>query len=96
MLDNSMDSMPHGGKIEVKCFSENGKIKISVADEGTGIEDEYMTKIFDPFFTTKEIGTGLGLAIVQKVVEGYNGNISVYSKIGKGTEFVVTMPKPLN
>ena len=75
---------------------ENGKIKISVADEGTGIEDEYMTKIFDPFFTTKEIGTGLGLAIVQKVVEGYNGNISVYSKIGKGTEFVVTMPKPLN
>jgi len=96
LLDNSMDSMPQGGKIEVKCFSENGKIKVSVADEGTGIEDEYMTKIFDPFFTTKEIGTGLGLAIVQKVVEGYNGNISVYSKMGKGTEFVVTMPKPLN
>ena len=96
LLDNSMDSMPHGGKIEVKCFSENGKIKVSVSDEGTGIEDEYMTKIFDPFFTTKEIGTGLGLAIVQKVVEGYNGNISVYSKIGKGTEIVVTMPKPLN
>ena len=96
LLDNSMDSMPQGGIIEVKCFSENGKIKVSISDEGTGIEDEYMKKIFDPFFTTKEIGTGLGLAIVQKVVEGYNGNISVYSKIGKGTEFVVTLPKPLN
>ncbi|MGI9553807.1 MAG: two-component system sensor histidine kinase NtrB [Thermodesulfobacteriota bacterium] len=96
LLDNSMDAMPQGGKIEVKCFSENGKIKVSIADEGAGIEDEYLAKIFDPFFTTKEIGTGLGLAIVQKVVEGYNGNISVYSKIGKGTEFIVTLPKPLN
>ncbi|MGI9534032.1 MAG: two-component system sensor histidine kinase NtrB, partial [Thermodesulfobacteriota bacterium] len=96
LLDNSMDSMPQGGKIEIKCFSENGKIKVSIVDEGVGIEDEYMTKIFDPFFTTKEIGTGLGLAIVQKVVEGYNGNISVNSKIGKGTEFLVTLPKPLN
>ena len=96
LLDNSMDSMPQGGKIEIRSYSENGNTKISFSDDGVGIEEEYLAKIFDPFFTTKEIGTGLGLAIVQKIVEGYNGNISVNSKLGKGTKIVVTLPTPLN
>jgi two-component system sensor histidine kinase PilS (NtrC family) len=96
LLDNSMDSMPGGGKIEIKCSIEKGIVNLSFSDEGEGIKDEDLTKIFDPFFTTKEIGTGLGLAIVQKVVEGYNGNISIYSSIGKGTRIVLSLPEPLN
>ena len=60
------------------------------------IKEEDLSRIFDPFFTTKEIGTGLGLAIVQKVVEGYNGNVSIYSSVGKGTKIVLSLPEPLN
>lgn len=96
LLDNSMDSMPSGGTIEIKCSVEKGKINLSFSDEGEGIKEEDISRVFDPFFTTKEIGTGLGLAIVQKVVEGYNGNISIYSSVGKGTKFVMSLPEPLN
>lgn len=96
LLDNSMDSMPDGGKIEIKGSIEKGIVNLSFSDEGEGIKEEDLTKIFDPFFTTKEIGTGLGLAIVQKVVEGYNGNVSIYSSIGKGTRIVLSLPEPLN
>jgi len=96
LLDNSMDSMPSGGTIEIKCSVEKGKVNLSFSDEGEGIKEEDFSRVFDPFFTTKEIGTGLGLAIVQKVVEGYNGNISIYSSVGKGTKFVLSLPEPLN
>jgi len=96
LLDNSMDSMPSGGIIEIKCSVEKGKVNLSFSDEGEGIKEEDFSRVFDPFFTTKEIGTGLGLAIVQKVVEGYNGNISIYSSVGKGTKFVLSLPEPLN
>lgn len=96
LLDNSMDSMPTGGTIEIKCSVEKGNINLSFSDEGEGIKEENFSRVFDPFFTTKEIGTGLGLAIVQKVVEGYNGKISIYSSVGKGTKFVLSLPEPLN
>jgi len=96
LLNNSMDSMPTGGTIEIKCSVEKGKVNLSFSDEGEGIKEEDFSRVFDPFFTTKEIGTGLGLAIVQKVVEGYNGNISIYSSVGKGTKFVLSLPEPLN
>ena len=96
LLDNSMDSMPSGGKIEIKCTVEKGIVNLSFSDEGEGIKEENFSRVFDPFFTTKEIGTGLGLAIVQKVVEGYNGKISIYSSVGKGTKFVLSLPEPLS
>ncbi len=96
LLDNSMDAMPSGGKIEIKCTVEKGKVNLSFSDEGEGIKEEDFSRVFDPFFTTKEIGTGLGLAIVQKVVEGYNGNINIYSSVDKGTKFVLSLPEPLN
>ena len=96
LLDNSMDAMPAGGKVEIKCNIENHIVNLSFSDEGEGIKEEDLSRIFDPFFTTKEIGTGLGLAIVQKVVEGYNGSISIYSSVGKGTKIVLSLPEPLN
>lgn len=96
LLDNSMDSMPQGGKIDVKCYCENGEMKISFSDEGSGIDEENISKIFEPFFTTKNIGTGLGLAIVQKVIEGYNGNISVFSNKGSGTKIIISLPRSEN
>lgn len=67
-------------------------VEISIGDTGTGIHPEDLNKIFDPFFTTKESGTGLGLAIVYRIVEDYQGNISVKSEPGKGTIFTVRLP----
>lgn len=69
-------------------------VEIIVADNGKGIPSEVLPKIFDPFFTTKEVGkgTGLGLSIAYKIVETHGGTISVDSKVGTGTRFIVRLP----
>ncbi|MGL5510420.1 MAG: sensor histidine kinase, partial [Microcoleaceae cyanobacterium] len=70
-------------------------VKISIKDNGQGMSEEVRAKIFDHLFTTKGVGkgTGLGLAIARQiVVEKHGGNIQVNSSIGKGTEFVVSLP----
>jgi two-component system sensor histidine kinase PilS (NtrC family) len=66
--------------------------EITIGDTGTGIHKKNLDKIFDPFFTTKESGTGLGLAIVYRIVENYQGSISVKSVPGKGTVFTIRFP----
>jgi len=69
-------------------------IDISVADTGAGIAPDQLDKIFDPFFTTKAIGqgSGLGLSISYNIANGHNGHISVLSELGKGTEFILSLP----
>jgi signal transduction histidine kinase len=69
-------------------------VEIIVADNGKGIPADVLPKIFDPFFTTKEVGkgTGLGLSIAYKIVQAHGGQITVDSKVGTGTRFVVRLP----
>ena len=68
--------------------------KLTVADTGKGIPAEHLERIFEPFFTTRkrEGGSGMGLAIVHGIVKGYDGVISVESKVGKGTVFEILWP----
>jgi len=67
---------------------------ITVEDTGVGIPKEELDRIFDPFFTTKEVGlgTGLGLSIVYGIIEKHHGHVSVESREGEGTRFIIRMP----
>ncbi|MBR8835242.1 MAG: HAMP domain-containing histidine kinase [Stigonema ocellatum SAG 48.90 = DSM 106950] len=70
-------------------------IEILIADNGPGIPEEIHSKLFDPFFTTKEVGkgTGLGLSIsYQIVVNKHGGELSCFSTVGQGTEFIIKIP----
>src|SRR5438445_340090 len=69
-------------------------VRIEVADSGPGIPPENLGRIFEPFFTTKPEGegTGLGLALVRGIVEGHGGTITVESRPGEGTRFVIELP----
>ncbi|MBC2712596.1 MAG: PAS domain S-box protein [Desulfosarcina sp.] len=75
--------------IIIETYVGNDDVVCAVADTGSGIPDENRDKIFEPFFTTKEVGKGmgLGLAITYGIVRDYGGNITVRSKVGKGTRF---------
>lgn len=65
------------------------RVVISVKDDGAGIEPEALTKIFIPFFTTKKNGSGIGLSLSKEIMRKHQGNISVQSTLGSGTEFVL-------
>lgn len=78
--------------INVNMEQINKRITISVEDNGSGIPPEIMDRIFEPNFTSKNSGMGLGLTMVRKMVEDYNGEITVKSEFGKGTRFMVSLP----
>ena len=80
------------GKIVVSTKIKANAVKISISDNGPGMDEETKEKIFTPFFTTKARGTGLGLAVVKKAINRHNGKIKVLSKLGKGSIFNIYLP----
>ncbi len=93
---NAIQATQPGGTVTISTyFVRQGGLSAGqfvVADNGPGIPQEQIDHIFDPFFTTKESGTGLGLAIVHQIVMEHGGSISVDSKPGVGTRFLVNLP----
>ena len=74
----------------------NGKsrlLEIAIADDGSGIPQDKLSRIFDPFFTTKYNGSGLGLATVHRIVENHGGSVRLESKLGVGTTVRVRLPR---
>jgi signal transduction histidine kinase len=80
--------------IAVRFFSKQNELVIEVEDNGTGIAKQYQEKIFNMFFraSTQSEGTGLGLYIVGEAVVKLQGKIKVFSEVGKGSTFTVTLP----
>ncbi len=95
LLTNAAQAMPHGGKILLKSWSDDLFVYFSIQDTGCGIAPEHLERIFDPFFTTKPVGTGtgLGLSISFNIMKQHGGKIQVASVVGKGTRFVLTLPR---
>jgi two-component system cell cycle sensor histidine kinase/response regulator CckA len=73
---------------------DEGRVRVTVSDDGPGIAREHLPKIFDPFFTTRQVGAGagLGLSLSNGIVEEHGGTISVESEPGAGATFVVELP----
>jgi PAS domain S-box-containing protein len=70
----------------------SGYMRLSISDDGSGIESDVLPKLFQPFFTTKAKGTGLGLWLSQRIIQDHGGSVAVESVKGKGTTFAVTLP----
>ena len=91
---NAIDAMADGGKLSFRAFEQKSRVVVEVADTGSGIPPENMSKIYEPFFTTKEVGkgTGLGLAVCYGIISEHGGRLSVRSNVGKGTTFSIFLP----
>jgi PAS domain S-box-containing protein len=96
LLLNSLDAMPDGGTITVRTSLDDGSngpaARVTISDTGMGIPEEDFGRIFQPFYSTKEKGTGMGLSICRRIISGHDGEISVSSKLLKGSAFQVTLP----
>lgn len=93
LIFNAVDAMPKGGTITFKTCSEQGRLRLEVADTGIGMSEEVRHQCFEPFFSTKgRGGTGLGLAMVYGVVRRHEGSIDVKSEEGKGSTFTIFLP----
>jgi len=94
ILTNSIQAMTGGGYIYIECSHSGGWVKIKIADTGTGISQENLSKVFDPFFSTKEVGsgTGLGLSLCYGILNQHNGEIDIESSEGRGTKVTVSLP----
>jgi len=95
LVKNAIQAVPEVDfpRILVSVASDESFVKISVADNGIGISEEFTDKVFEPKFTTKSSGMGLGLGMVKNIVETYKGTIDYTTQANKGTVFTVRFPK---
>jgi two-component system sensor histidine kinase GlrK len=108
LLSNALKYTPDSGKITVRLSSVvlqasagtngNGQVRIEVQDSGVGIPESDLARLFDKFYQAKNVplvnekGSGLGLALVKHVSEAHGGKVSVKSKVGEGSTFIVELP----
>jgi len=95
-VDEKKKQNPSGYEptVSVSTKKLNGKVEISVKDNGNGIPQKVLDKIFQPFFTTKPTGqgTGLGLSLSYDIVKAHGGELKVGTKEGEGSEFIIILP----
>ena len=94
LFHNALEAMPEGGALTVRAgFLGQGRVEVTVADEGVGIPPEDLPHVFEPFFTTREggSGTGLGLSLAHGIVRQFGGEIRVESMPGQGTTVHLTL-----
>lgn len=98
LLNNSLQFTPPEGKVFVRAGFKNPNVELTIEDTGRGIDTPELNRIFDSFYRTRTVsnsskkGAGLGLTIVRQLVRQSGGEISVTSKVGKGSIFKTVLP----
>ena len=101
LLSNAVKFTESGGRVTIECQTAENTAAIAVRDTGVGIPDHKTEAIFEPFvqlgrsLSSAHEGTGLGLAISRDLARAMNGNLFVVSKVGVGSTFTLTLPRPL-
>lgn len=95
LLSNALKYTPAGGEIFVSLKDEGANLRLDVRDTGKGISQDEADKIFERFFQAKGAasGTGIGLALVKSFVELHHGEARVESELGKGSDFIIVIPR---
>jgi signal transduction histidine kinase len=100
LVDNALKFCPAGSTVTLAAASRDGRVAVSVSDDGPGIPAADLPQLFDRFYqsrpsvapATAEGGRGLGLAIVKRIAELHGGDVAVDSVVGRGTRVTLTVP----
>lgn len=98
LIENGIKYNKPGGSVTVQVFSNGIEANVAISDTGIGIAEENLPRLFERFYRVDKGrsrqmgGTGLGLAIVKHIIRSMGGGIEVHSKLGEGTEFLITLP----
>ncbi len=91
---NAEQAMPHGGQLVLRTSSTGDGVALDLIDTGCGMDDPTRAHVFDAFFSTKGSGSGLGLPTARKIIEAHDGQITLQSELGRGTQFTIKLPTP--
>jgi signal transduction histidine kinase len=92
LVNNAIEASQKGQQVTVTVEKNHENVVIKVTDHGQGMDKETLAHAFTPFYSKKSSGTGLGMAITKKIVDEHEGEISIRSELGAGTEVTVTLP----
>ncbi len=92
LVNNAIDVADKSLCLDIKISAVGGALKITVADNGPGVDADIRERIFDPFFTTRVKGTGLGLAVVAMTVRSHGGKIGLHTRADGATVFCLDLP----
>jgi PAS domain S-box-containing protein len=97
LFDNALAACPDPVRVRVRCgdaeVAGGPGLRVTVEDNGPGLDEEQRRRLFEPFYTTKTRGTGLGLAIARRIVEAHGGQIAAADRSPPGAEIVFTLPR---
>jgi len=91
---NSLQAMPHGGRLAIQCTLAGNAVHVDFSDTGGGIPPELQPRIFESFLSGRADGTGLGLAIARRIMKDHRGDLTLVSTGAEGTTMRVTLPLP--
>lgn len=94
LINNAMDAIKEKGEIRISTTCHDGRIYISVSDDGVGMTPDVQLNLFQPYYSTKQDrGTGLGLFISREVIREHKGSITMISTTEKGSTFIISLPQ---
>ena len=95
ILTNAEQASPPGGKIAIRTKGTRSQIRVSILDQGRGLDESRLDRLFEPFFTTKPPGqgTGLGLSVAHSIIQDHGGTLSARNHPGGGAEFILILPR---
>ncbi|GLV47398.1 hypothetical protein TJA_05700 [Thermus sp. LT1-2-5] len=98
VLNNAVKYTPEGGRVSVRLLLGPDRCGIAISDTGPGIPKEEAERVFEPFYRAstrgEAEGTGLGLALVKRVLEAHGGEVRLKSRLGRGSTFLLLLPRP--
>jgi two-component system sensor histidine kinase FlrB len=92
LIENALQAAAGDTRLKIHLFSRGAVLRISISDNGVGIDAGSLSRVGEPFFTTRATGTGLGLAVVNAVARAHSGALELRSRPGRGTCATLQLP----